>query len=49
VDMVRGDVYIDAGDGIKVTGITEEYKGANVTVFHKGEMVGEVRIPPDFP
>lgn len=49
VETISGDVDMDGGDGIKITGLTEEYEGATVRLTRHGETIGSVVLPMDFP
>lgn len=49
VDIEPGDGKIDAGDSIKITGLSREYEGATVRLVCANEIMGTVTLPADFP
>ena len=48
VETATGDVYLDAGNSIRLTGLSEEYEGAHVSLVCRGETIGYVVLPSDF-
>lgn len=46
---VDGDGLFEAGDTIKLTGMTTEYEGALVELHRSGELIASGTLPTDFP
>lgn len=43
------DGFIEAGDGIKITGMHDRYEGATVNIDYLGDRIGSITLPIDFP
>jgi hypothetical protein len=43
------DMFVDAGDAMKITGMDDTYEGALVDLTYLGNRAGSVTLPTDFP
>jgi flagellin-like protein len=48
VDTAAGDVNINAGDSIKITGMDVTYEGATIELVRAGELIGSITLPGEF-
>ena len=46
---IQGDGKTNAGDGLKITGLSQEYEGATVQVMQGPDLIASVKLPTDFP
>ncbi len=46
---IQGDGKTNAGDGLKITGMSEECEGATVQVIQSSDLIASMRLPTDFP
>jgi hypothetical protein len=49
VEVTTGDDKLDAGDGIKITGMDNTYEGADVEFTKGGERIASATLPTNFP
>ena len=49
VEVTAGDLKMDAGDGVKITGMTDIYEGASVEWTKGGERIASATLPTNFP
>ena len=55
VEVTAGDLKMDAGDGVKITGmtdgtgVTDDYQGASVEWTKGGERIASATLPTNFP
>jgi hypothetical protein len=45
---VSSDIFVDAGDALKITGMDERYEGSYVEITYKGDRIGSITLPTDF-
>jgi len=46
---IRSDVFVSAGDSIKLTGLDADYEGATIEVYDFTDRIGSVVLPTNFP
>ena len=49
VEVTAGDLKMDAGDGVKITGMTDIYEGAMVEMTKGGERIASATLQTNFP
>jgi flagellin-like protein len=49
VEVTAGDDKLDAGDGIKITGMDVTYEGAYIEMTKGGERIASATLPTNFP
>jgi flagellin-like protein len=49
VETTSGDTKLGAGDGLKLTGLTQTYEGATVELTKGGERIASATLPTNFP
>ena len=49
VETTPGTSRMDAGDAMKITGMTADFEGAFVQVLRDGERIGSITLPTNFP
>jgi hypothetical protein len=49
VEVTTGDDKLDAGDGVKITGMDLTYEGASIEFTKGGERIASATLPTNFP